>query len=336
MSLLPWSVARALGIDGFLPPDAREPEGFASRVALTSRLESGAFGGYVSLRVASNLDPERAFPLRFYASGGGAGGSVAGSSSRTIFDAAASPRTGRIVAGRTRASRRSARGSTPRAPGDRRFFVGAIQRHRRRRGRVVLVGPGGAGGSARLRYRGGTKRRHIFGGHARRAAMRARRRRTDDLPGVRSRGGSIAPGPLTRGERGRRAGAVGRAGPWLERWRRIAGSTTATFCAATIHGRIGDSGGDGRREDDAGNPGRAGVGAGRGVRDAVGLAGGERAVEVRKRRARGKGGDAPGGGGGDVARAEGVGGGKRYPASVRAEADVRGGMDVVRGGGGLE
>lgn len=99
VSLLPWSVARAMGIDGFLPPDAREPEGFASRVALTSRLESGAFGGYVSLRVASNLDPERAFPLRFYASGGGAGGSVAGSSSRTIFDAAASPRTGRIVAG---------------------------------------------------------------------------------------------------------------------------------------------------------------------------------------------------------------------------------------------
>ena len=98
VSLLPWSVARARGYRRFLP-DAREPEGFASRVALTSRLESGAFGGYVSLRVASNLDPERAFPLRFYASGGGAGGSVAGSSSRTIFDAAASPRTGRIVAG---------------------------------------------------------------------------------------------------------------------------------------------------------------------------------------------------------------------------------------------
>ena len=98
VSLLPWSVARALGIDGFLPPDAREPEGFASRVALTSRLESGAFGGYVSLRVASNLDPERAF-LCGFTRAAAARGSVAGSSSRTIFDAAASPRTGRIVAG---------------------------------------------------------------------------------------------------------------------------------------------------------------------------------------------------------------------------------------------
>ena len=126
VSLLPWSVARAMGIDGF-SPDAREPEGFAAAPSgLTSRLESGAFGGYVSLRVASNLDPERAFPLRFYASGGGAGircGILAANDIRR----AASPRTGRPPRGRTRASRRSARGSTPRAPGDRRFFVGAIR-----------------------------------------------------------------------------------------------------------------------------------------------------------------------------------------------------------------
>jgi hypothetical protein len=101
VSLLPWSVARTMGVDRLLGAegrvDARHPEGFASRVALTSRLNSGAFGGYVELRVAADANPLDKPPLMFYASGGGGAG--AGGSSRTIFDAAASPRTGRIVAG---------------------------------------------------------------------------------------------------------------------------------------------------------------------------------------------------------------------------------------------
>ena len=102
VSLLPWSVARTMGVDRLLGAegrvDAPRPEGFASRVALTSRLNSGAFGGYVELRVASDANPLDKPPLMFYASRGG-GGAGAGGSSRTIFDAAASPRTGRIVAG---------------------------------------------------------------------------------------------------------------------------------------------------------------------------------------------------------------------------------------------
>ena len=128
VSLLPWSVARALGIDGFLPPTRANPK--VSRRASRSRPDSRAARSegtsVFAWRRTSTRTRVPSAVLRERRRRGGIRRGILvandrGDGRRRRGERVESSR------GRTRASRRSARGSTPRAPGDRRFFVGAIR-----------------------------------------------------------------------------------------------------------------------------------------------------------------------------------------------------------------